>query len=188
MEPSTLPFNPQPELTGPTLQLRPLRPDDLDALHAAASDPATWAGHPAKERHKREVFEPYFKFLLSSGTTLAVIDRASGAVIGCSRYYVPPDQPDGIAVGFTFLNNAYWGGATNRAMKQLMLGHAFESFPEVWFHIDPTNIRSQKATAKLGAVHAYDATLDLSGTPARWMCFRLRRGDWAAVSAESGAA
>lgn len=40
--------------------------------------------------------------------------------------------------------------------------------PAVWFHIDPSNIRSRKATAKLGAKHVYDAALNLSGNPASW--------------------
>jgi hypothetical protein len=171
-------FDLAPELTGETLHLRPLRQDDFEALHAAASDPATWAGHPARNRHERDVFRGYFDFLLAGGGTLAIIDRSRGRIIGCSRYYAPPDRPDEIAIGFTFIDNAYWGGATNFELKRLMLGHAFSSFDTVWFHIDPTNLRSQRATGKLGAVHAYDATLDLSGTPVAWMCFRLDRDAW----------
>jgi RimJ/RimL family protein N-acetyltransferase len=171
-------FDNQPRLADETVALRPLVAEDLDGLHAAASDPATWAGHPARDRWRREVFEPYFAFLLASGGTLAIIDRASGAIIGCSRYYVPPDHPEGIAIGFTFLAPAYWGGATNFAVKRLMLGHAFESFPEVWFHIAPGNRRSQIATGRLGAVHAYDAELDLGTGPAPTMCFRLDRASW----------
>ena len=179
-------FDFQPELTGATLALRPLRPDDLDGLYAAGADPAVWAGHPAKDRHERSVFEPYVRFLLERGGALTIVDRASGAIIGCSRYYTPPDRPEGIAIGFTFLNNAYWGGDTNRALKRLMLAHAFATVPEVWFHIAPTNIRSQRATAKLGAEHAYDATLDLSGTPAPWMCFRLTRDAWSKACGREG--
>ena len=171
-------FDAQPRLTGPTLDLSPLQPADIDGLHAAASDPATWAGHPAKDRHRREVFEPYFHFLLEKGGTLTVRERASGRIIGCSRYYVAPDRPEGIAIGFTFLDQRCWGGATNFELKSLMLSHAFETYPEVWFHIAPTNVRSQRATAKLGAEHAYDAELDLSGTPMPWMCFRLTREAW----------
>jgi N-acetyltransferase len=174
-------FDAQPTLIGPSLLLRPLQPNDFEKLYAAAADPEIWAGHPVKDRHTREVFEPYFDFLLGSGTTLAILDRASDKVIGCSRYYPVPDQPDSVAVGFTFLNNAYWGGNTNLQLKRLMLDHAFERFPTVWFHIDPSNIRSQKATAKLGAVHAYDATLDLAGSPALWMCFRLDKSAWDGV-------
>ena len=184
-------FDPQPELCGEILHLRPLRREDLDGLHAAARDPDVWAGHPAKNRHVRDVFERYFRFLLASGSTLVVLDRGSDTIIGCSRYYTAPDRPDGIAIGFTFLNNAYWGGRTNLELKQLMLHHALQAFSEVWFHIDPTNLRSRNATAKLGAVHVYDETLDLSGTPASRMCFRLGRETWNEVltrrmSRESG--
>ena len=35
----------QPTLTGPRLELRPLRPDDFDALYSAASDPLIWETH-----------------------------------------------------------------------------------------------------------------------------------------------
>ncbi|MEP9372322.1 GNAT family N-acetyltransferase [Mesorhizobium sp. KR1-2] len=171
-------FDFQPELVGDTLRLRPLKHDDFAGLYSAASHPQIWAGHPAKDRHKKEVFEPYFLFLLESGTTLVIIDQQTGQIIGCSRYYVSPDQPDSIAIGFTFLNHAYWGGTTNLELKRLMLDHAFEQFPEVWFHIAPSNVRSQKATAKLGAEHIYDATVDLSGAPAAWMCFRLKKDVW----------
>jgi RimJ/RimL family protein N-acetyltransferase len=171
-------FNAQPELASDLLVLRPLKPDDFDGLFAAAAHPETWAGHPAKDRYKPDVFRTYFDFLLRSGGTLAVIDRASGRIIGCSRYYPAPDQQDSISIGFTFLNHSYWGGGVNFELKRLMLDHAFRTFPEVWLHIAPDNIRSQKATAKLGAEHAYDALLNLSGSPAPAMCFRLSREAW----------
>lgn len=171
-------FNPQPELVSRTLELRPLKPDDLEALFLVASAPEVWEGHPAKDRHLRNVFEPYAQSLLDSGTTLVVIDSEMDKIIGCSRYYVSPDQPDSISIGFTFLHYTYWGGATNFELKRLMLNHAFQSFAEVWFHIAPSNIRSQKATAKLGAEHVGDAFLNLSGSPTLWMCFRLTREAW----------
>lgn len=179
-------LNFQPELRGETLLLRPLKPEDFDGLYAAGSDPAVWAGHPARERYKPEVFRQYFDSQMASKSTLVFIDRATGKLIGCSRYYVAPDQPQAVSIGFTFLNNAYWGGATNFEIKRLMLDHAFLSVDDVWFHIDPTNIRSQKATAKLGAVHAYDAVLDISGSPLNWMCFRLTRDAWAKVKSAQG--
>ncbi len=107
-----------------------------------------------------------------------MVDQASGKIIGCSRYYPAPDQPDSISIGFTFLNHAYWGGGVNFELKRLMLDHAFRTFPEVWLHIAPNNIRLQKATAKLGAEHVYDAVLNLSGSPAPSMCFRLSKEAW----------
>lgn len=172
-------FDDQPTLLGDSLQLRPLRSEDFDALYGAANSPETWAGHPAKDRYRREVFEPYFQFLVNAGGCLLILDRATGRAIGCSRYYPVPDQPEDIGIGFTFINHRYWGGATNRELKTLMLGHAFQRFERVWFHIAPSNIRSQKGTAKLGARLAYEAELDLSGTPAQWLCFELSREQWA---------
>jgi RimJ/RimL family protein N-acetyltransferase len=171
-------FNAQPELASNLLVLRPLKSEDFDGLFEAAGHPEVWAGHPVKDRYKRDVFENYFGFLLSTESTLVVIDRLSGKIIGCSRYYPAPDQPDRISIGFTFLNHAYWGGPINFELKRLMLDHAFKTFEEVWFHIGPDNIRSQKATSKLGAEHTYNATLNLSGSPAPAMCFRLSRASW----------
>lgn len=59
-----------------------------------------------------------------------------------------------------------------------MLEHAFKMVDEVWFHINPTNLRSQKATGKLGAEFAYEAVLDLGGKAVLWKCYRLGRGAW----------
>ncbi len=173
-------FDPGATLKGPRLTVRKLERQDLDRLHAAASNPETWAGHPAKDRWKREVFEPFFDLLVRLGGTVVVEDREEGRIVGASRFYVPPDRPDTIAIGFTFLDRTHWGGPANFEMKSLMLAHAFAHFDEVWFHIAPTNIRSQKATGKLGAVHAYDARLDLAGQPTDWQCFRLSKADWQA--------
>ena len=90
-------------------------------------------------------------------------------------------MPGTISIGFTFLNHRYWGGAWNFELKRLMLGHAFRRFDAVWFHIDPTNIRSQKATGRLGAEFQHDAVLDLSGTEATWKCYCLTRASWEEV-------
>lgn len=171
-------FDPQPTLIGETLNLRPLKADDREGLYSAASDPAVWAGHPIKDRHERAVFAPYFDFLLGKGSTLAVRSRAGGKIIGCSSYYTAPDRPGTISIGFTFLGTAYWGGAANFEMKQLMIEHALDTFDDVWFHIDPMNIRSQKATAKLGAAYQYDAALNLGGTPAPFKTYCLTRTAW----------
>lgn len=177
-------FDRQPVLEGPRLLLRPLHSDDREALYQAASDPATWAGHPVKNRHDRAVFDPYFDFLLSTKETLVAVDKSRDRVIGCSRYYTPPHRPGTIAVGYTFLSPEYWGGAWNFEMKQLMFGHAFASFDEVWLDIGPDNIRSQKASSKLGARHVFTGQIDLgAGRMEDYMSFTVSRGDWSAVCA-----
>lgn len=174
-------FDFQPTLIGSLLTLRPLRREDQVGLRTAAADPMVWAGHPAKTRHLAEAFDPYFEVLLAGGGTLVVTETATGRIIGCSRYYVAPDMPDAVSIGFTFLTCDHWGGETNLELKRLMVGHVFDAGKEVWFHIAPSNIRSQKATAKLGARHAYDSWIDLGSGAADWMCFHLTAQDWQAA-------
>ena len=180
------PFDPPPSLEGASFRLTPLRAEDLPELTKAASDPTTWAGHPATERYRPEVFTPYAEKLLAAGGTLTITDRARGKIIGCSRYYPVPGAEDAIGIGFTFLHHSYWGTGANREIKRLMLDHAFAHVPEVWFHIAPTNIRSEKATAKLGARFIREEPLGLLGAPpVATLSYRLTAGDWRTQSARA---
>ena len=183
MDPSQ--FDKQPHLTGAKLLLSPLRKADYEGLYAAASDPLVWAGHPVKQRYLEEVFRPYFDTLLASGETLAVRVRSSNKIIGCSRYYVAPGIDQDIAIGYTFLRRDHWGGATNRELKTLMFDHAFESFENVWLHIDPDNIRSQKAAQKLGARFGHEEVQDLGTGEKRTFCYRLARADWRSLASSN---
>ncbi|MFC6336340.1 GNAT family N-acetyltransferase [Pseudomonas sp. CCM 7891] len=171
-------FDYQPTLRGSTLRLKPLAQKDFDGMYQAAGDPGIWVGHPAKDRYKREVFETYFASLLKTKKALAVIEIDTGKIVGGSSYYTPPDLPDSIAIGFTFLVREKWGGNTNRELKRLMVEHAFKTHDIVYFHIAPSNIRSQKATMKLGATHLYDAELNLSTAPMQWKCYGLTKAQW----------
>lgn len=173
-------FDCQPVLDGSTLKLRPLIASDFQALFLAANDPLIWAGHPASDRYERQVFEAYFAARLASAKALAVIDKESGQIVGMSSYYTPPDLPESIAIGYTFLVRAKWGGDANRELKRLMLEHAFKVYDTVYFHIGPANLRSQKALLKVGAGHLYDAELNLSGAPALCKCYGLSRAQWLA--------
>ena len=171
-------FNCQPALYGRTLKLRALTANDFEALFSAASDPLIWTGHPASDRYERQVFEAYFAARLASAKALAVIDIESGQIVGMSSYYTSPDQPESIAIGYTFLTRTKWGGEANRELKALMLEHAFKVYDIVYFHVGPANLRSQKALLKIGAVHLYDAELNLSGAPALCKCYGLTREQW----------
>ncbi|NVO28274.1 GNAT family N-acetyltransferase [Donghicola sp. C2-DW-16] len=170
------------------LEMRPLTIEDREGLYQAASDPATWAQHPAKGRYQREAFWPYFDFLLHAGDVLVAVEAESGRIIGCSRFYAVPDQPGDVAIGFTFLDRAYWGGSWNRRMKALMVGHVLETRPRVWLHIAPDNLRSQIASTRLGAVHQYDAELDLGTGLAPYKCYTITADSWAAAMAERAGA
>lgn len=144
-------FDDQPHLVGDVLEVRPLRAEDFDELREAASDPLIWEQHPVKDRSTPEGFRTYFDRHLAGGGTLAVIDRATGRIIGQSRYVHDPERNE-VEIGWTFLARAYWGGAYNGELKRLMLKHAFRFVDTVVFLIDEQNLRSRRAVQKLGAV------------------------------------
>ena len=148
------PFDLQPTLHGSLIELRPLRPDDWDALYAVASDPLVWEQHPASDRYKEEVFRSFFADAIASGGALIAIERATGNVIGSSRYFGYDAETSEIEIGWTFLARRYWGGKYNGEMKQLMLEHAFRFVRRVVFLIGPNNVRSQLAVQKIGATRA----------------------------------
>ncbi len=144
-------MNLQPVLRGELLELRPLRPDDFDALHAVAADPLIWEQHPVRDRYKVEVFRDFFRTGLESGGGLVAIDRRTGAIIGSSRYHGYDPLKREVEIGWTFLARAYWGGRYNGEMKRLMLDHAFGFVDRVIFVIGPRNLRSRRAVEKIGA-------------------------------------
>ncbi|MEO5938923.1 MAG: GNAT family N-acetyltransferase [Sphingomonas sp.] len=140
----------QPYLTGELIELRPATPDDFAALFAVASDPLIWAVHPAHDRWQEPVFRRFFDDGLASGGMLVAIDRATGAVIGSSRYDFGRAEPGEVEIGWTFLARSHWGGRYNAEMKALMLDHAFAFVERVIFLVGDTNIRSRKAVEKIG--------------------------------------
>jgi RimJ/RimL family protein N-acetyltransferase len=157
-----MPFELQPTLRGNLLELRPLQPEDYDALYAVASDPLIWEQHPSNDRYKEEVFQEFFEYALESGGALIVIDSKDGKVIGSSRFHGYDLEKSEIEIGWTFLARSHWGGTYNREMKQLMLRHAFQFVKSVYFLIGPQNLRSQRAMEKIGGVRDGSKT-DASG-------------------------
>lgn len=140
----------QPVLSGERLLLRPLAADDWDALFAVAADPEVWALHPVSTRWQEPVFRAFFDDALAAGGALIAIDRASGKVAGSSQFRGYDPQASQVEIGWTFLGRDHWGGATNRAMKQLMLGHALQAVERAVFRIGETNLRSRRAMEKIG--------------------------------------
>jgi RimJ/RimL family protein N-acetyltransferase len=145
-------FDLQPNLKGELIQLRPLTPEDWDALFAVASDPLIWEQHPESDRYKEDVFKVFFKDALECGGAFVIIDAKSQQMIGSTRFYGYDPEKSEIEIGWTFLARNYWGGCYNRELKELMLAHAFQFVDRVVFYVGENNIRSQKATEKIGAI------------------------------------
>jgi Acetyltransferases, including N-acetylases of ribosomal proteins len=144
-------FDLQPNLKGELIGLRPLKPEDWDALFAVASDALIWEQHPESDRYKEDVFKVFFREALESGGAFVVIDKQSQRMIGSTRFYGYDPEKSEIEIGWTFLARKYWGGHYNAEMKRLLLNHAFQFVENVVFYVGEKNIRSQKAMEKIGA-------------------------------------
>ncbi len=74
-------------------------------------------------------------------------------MVGVSSFLTISASQRSVEIGGTFLRPEVRSGVVNPATKMLMLDHAFSSGAiRVQFNIDRRNVRSQAATAKLGAV------------------------------------
>jgi RimJ/RimL family protein N-acetyltransferase len=158
-------FDLQPHLKGELIELRPVAPDDWDDLFAVASDPLIWEQHPESDRHKEEIFKIFFEGALESGGAFVVIDNKTQQIIGSTRFHGYDPEKLEIEIGWTFLARKYWGGRYNWEMKQLMLAHAFKFVENVIFYVGENNVRSQKATEKIGAVKSGTAERSYGNLP-----------------------
>lgn len=147
-----MPFDFAPFLDGQNVTLRPLVPADRDALQAVASDPLIWEVHPTPTRWQRPVFDALFDETMAEGGGMAIHDRVTGILIGSSRFSVRYAEPGEAEIGWTFLARSYWGGATNRDVKRVMIAHALRFVDRVIFRVGIDNVRSRRAMEKIGGV------------------------------------
>jgi N-acetyltransferase len=166
----------QPTLIGERVILRPTVPEDWDGMYAAASDPLIWALHPASDRWQEPVFRQYFADALACGGGLTIVDKASGAIIGASRYDGHDPERDEIEIGWTFLARDYWGGGYNREVKRLMCDHIHRYVGCAVFLVGEGNLRSQRAMAKIGGVRRAEMlSRDYNSGTHRQIVFEIRR-------------
>lgn len=93
-------------------------------------------------------------------------DIANGKAIGSTRFY-DYDVNKNTVDRLLFLAKNCWGKGYNSAMKSLMLNHAFTFVDTVYFHVGASNIRSQKAMEKLGAIKTNEEEIAYFGEPVR---------------------
>ncbi|MEZ2445755.1 GNAT family N-acetyltransferase [Chitinophaga sp. RCC_12] len=144
-------FNIQPTLENEKVMILPLQQEDFDALYAVASDPEIWEQHPNKDRWRKEVFGVFFEGAMQSKGAFKIVDKATGNVIGSTRFYEYNEQENSIFIGYTFYAKSYWGTGVNHLVKATMLEYIFQFVSSVYFHIGVNNIRSQVSIGRIGA-------------------------------------
>jgi RimJ/RimL family protein N-acetyltransferase len=160
------------------LKLVPLEETDFENLFAVASDPLIWEQHPTHDRYKREVFQLFFDGAVAGKSAFLIIDKVSNTLIGSTRFYDSKPENSSIAIGYTFLSRAYWGGAYNKSSKKLLLDYAFQFVDKIYFHIGANNIRSQKAIQKIGATKIGEVDFDHYGKKLLHVEYVITKEEW----------
>lgn len=150
------PIPPDLVLEGEVVRLRPLEPHDASALHAFVQlRPDVYRYTYAPTRPDAD--DPYLVRAFAdrdAGTAVpfAIVDRASGRLVGTTRFHqiVPGERR--VSLGFTLLDAAVHGGPVNVDTKLVQLTYLFETWGawRVQIQADARNERSRKALEALG--------------------------------------
>ncbi|MBN3749563.1 GNAT family N-acetyltransferase [Burkholderia sp. Se-20373] len=146
-----------PILTGEHVELRPLDSSDRQALLDAAADGQLW-NLKVTVVPGPETIDAYIDTALqgrSAGTVMpfAIVDRASGRVIGSTRFWKIDRKNRKLEIGHTWLSESAQRTRANTEAKWLLLGYAFDVLHcvRVQFTTDELNEKSRAAILRLGA-------------------------------------
>jgi N-acetyltransferase len=144
-------------LEGSLVTLEPLALEHADDLWEAAQAPEIWQWL-AHIGESREYFDRWLALTLEAAGRdeegpFAIRLRASGRLVGSSRYLAVRPADRALEVGWTWFNPSVWQTGVNVETKLLMLGHAFETLGciRVELKTDARNERSRQAMAALPA-------------------------------------
>ena len=172
-------FSLQPILENDAFKLLPLQENNFADLYAVASDPAIWAQHPNKERWQKPAFTTFFEGAMQSQGAFKIVDKATSATLGSTRFYEYNPQDNSIFIGYTFYGTQSWGKGINIAVKTLLLDYVFQFVETVRFHIGAGNVRSQVAIQRLGAIKVAEQEVTYYGEqPKLNFEFELTKPTW----------
>lgn len=112
-----------------------------------------------------------------------IYDKKYSAYAGSTRFMHIDWKNKVLHIGATWIGSAFHGTGLNRAMKILMLQHAFVEmgFEKVEFRIDERNTPSRKAVEKFGArlegILRKNVYLD-DGFKRNTCCYGLLKEEW----------
>lgn len=145
-------------LEGRFVRLEPLSFDHHAALCEVGLDEELWRWNPKPVRTPDEM-RVYIQDALEGQTKgaflpFATVERASGKVVGSTRYGNIEPENRRLEIGWTWIGLNWQRTAVNTDAKYLMLGHAFETLKcmRVEFKTDSLNKQSRNAILRLGAL------------------------------------
>jgi RimJ/RimL family protein N-acetyltransferase len=148
----------QPVLEGQHVRLEPLSEAHVDGLFGIGQRQEDWAYMPTGAFASREDAEQWVQQALDLALTrlhytYVLVEPASGALMGSTRYLNMRPRDHGLEIGYTWLGRDYQRTAVNTEAKYLLLRHAFEVLGAIRVELktDARNQRSQKAIERLGA-------------------------------------
>lgn len=144
-------------LTGEFVQLEPMQAAHGPMLADIGLDEELWRWIPDPV-HTREEMLAYVEAALDQqargvSVPFTIVERASGKVIGSTRYANIEHTHHRIEIGWTWVAIPWQRTAVNTECKYLLLRHAFETLGciRVELKTDSLNEKSRKAIARIGA-------------------------------------
>lgn len=144
-------------LEGELVGLEPLEQRHAHELFDASRDPRIWRWYlgevPGRQRFDRWLAQALDAAAAGHEVPFATLDRATGHVIGTTRYTALRPEHRSLEIGGTWLKPTAWRTGANIEAKLLMLEHAFERLHcrRAEFKADARNQRSRAALAALPA-------------------------------------
>jgi RimJ/RimL family protein N-acetyltransferase len=175
------------------LRLEPLGLQHEEGLRRAAADGELWTirvtSVPEPDDTRGYIERALQGFAEGHRLAFAVLDAASGDVIGSSSYHDIVPAVERLEIGYTWYARSRQRTHVNASAKLLLMRHAFETLGArlVGWRTDNFNFASQRAIERLGArrdgVLRHHA-VRRDGTIRDTVMYSLAAGEWPEVKAQ----
>jgi len=145
-------------LEGKRVKLVPLEMEHCEHLYKCSRDPEVWVNYPIQvqtlEEMEKFVRKAIDYRIREESFPFVVFDKETNEIVGTTRYLRISKENNNLNIGSTLYSPKVWRTRVNTETKYLLLKYAFENLEvsRVEIITTTTNIRSQKAIERLGAV------------------------------------
>lgn len=169
------------------IRLEPLSLDHEPGLRAAAADGELWnlriTSVPEPERTLAYIEDALASRAAGHRFAFAVVDEATGTVLGTSSYHDILPAVKRVEIGYTWYAKRCQRTHINTTAKLLLMGHAFDTLGchVVGWRTDNFNFASQAAIERLGAKKdgvIRGHVLRRDGTIRDTVMYSMRAGEW----------